>query len=352
MRFIAFLFLLAAGLPAASPFAVLPVHLNGNGNAVSCPNVLRTPSSRIVSSTSSSTSLSVSLARPLATLVAPHLPHGLESLLHIIFPSPTALEAILITRSLQAVCAGLIIGVERSLSDQPAGVRTMSLVSLGASLFTLCGSNGFSGRFDSSRLSAAVASGVGFIGAGVITTNAQRRPGLADRDAVHGMTTAAAIWVSAAAGVCCGCGLPFLGLTASLANVFIMRVGKGFDLWARNKYQRRYEEMALLWGSKAGEDWHNTKEHDSMAGNPQDEFKYAPFVKSVTKISDITGSSEIGEIPGGEEEGGRGDIKDLEAKIKEREKKIAAAAAEAAQPHPVVKISTDSLEEFSYEKRN
>ena len=76
-----------------------------------------------------------------------------------------------------------MIGYVRSLSDQPAGVRTMSLVAMGSCLFTLCGAFGFQshvGKYDASRLASAVASGVGFIGAGVITTGT-RRQGLADR---------------------------------------------------------------------------------------------------------------------------------------------------------------------------
>lgn len=134
---------------------------------------------------------------------------------------------------------GLVIGLERSLQDQPAGVRTMSLVSLGACIFTMVGNFGFPGKYDASRMAAAVCSGVGFIGAGVITTgNQSRRIDFANVDTVHGMTTAAAIWVSAACGVCVGCGLGFVGVAAGLVNVVVVTAGKRLDIRSRRRYQR------------------------------------------------------------------------------------------------------------------
>ena len=74
-------------------------------------------------------------------------------------------------RLVVSVILGGIIGWERRSADRPAGIRTMSLVSLGSALFTLCSMFAFvSGPmdWDASRVSAAIPSGVGFLGAGII----------------------------------------------------------------------------------------------------------------------------------------------------------------------------------------
>ena len=93
-------------------------------------------------------------------------------------------------------------------------------------------------------MASNVASGVGFIGAGVITNN-RKANGVYDKtSSVKGLTTAAAIWVSAAVGVCAGTGLYFIGLVAALSTITILRVGKigGFDHESRVEEREREEE--------------------------------------------------------------------------------------------------------------
>lgn len=110
----------------------------------------------------------------------------------------------LLLRLLLAAALGGLIGVEREFSDQPAGFRTHLLVSLGAALFTLAGAYGFQDLFggegvdfDPTRIAAQVVTGIGFLGAGAIL---QR--GLT----IRGLTTAAALWVTAAVGLAAGSG--------------------------------------------------------------------------------------------------------------------------------------------------
>ena len=105
-----------------------------------------------------------------------------------------------------SVLLGAAIGWERRDSDRPAGIRTMSLVSLGACLFTLTSMFSFlSGpmSWDASRVAAAIPSGVGFLGAGLIWKGSV---GTGDNEVhqVHGLTTAASVWLSAAVGVGAG----------------------------------------------------------------------------------------------------------------------------------------------------
>ncbi len=103
-----------------------------------------------------------------------------------------------------------IIGLERELRRKSAGMRTHAIVGVGAALFMLISKYGFTDvlhldhvSLDPSRVAAQIVSGIGFIGAGIIFVR---------RDAVRGLTTAAAIWISCAVGTACGAGLPVLAL--------------------------------------------------------------------------------------------------------------------------------------------
>lgn len=96
-------------------------------------------------------------------------------------------------RLLVASTCGTIMGLERKSADRPAGLRSMTLVSVGSALYTLAVIYGtYSG--DPGRAAAQVCTGVGFIGAGVIWK------GSSSRAPVRGVTTACAVWVSAALG--------------------------------------------------------------------------------------------------------------------------------------------------------
>ncbi len=97
-----------------------------------------------------------------------------------------------IFRVVLAVLVGGLIGAEREFRDKAAGFRTMILICVGAALFAL-----FSLRFGSDRVASNIATGVGFIGAGVIMRETGR---------VTGLTTAAAIWLTAALGLGLGLG--------------------------------------------------------------------------------------------------------------------------------------------------
>lgn len=106
----------------------------------------------------------------------------------------------LVIRVLVAGGLGALVGLDRELSDQPAGLRTHVLVSLGAALFTLTGAYGvagFEGQTDPTRVAAQVVTGIGFLGAGAII-----RQGFS----IRGLTTAAGLWVTAAIGTAVGLG--------------------------------------------------------------------------------------------------------------------------------------------------
>ncbi|WNZ30126.1 MAG: MgtC/SapB family protein [Candidatus Bathyarchaeota archaeon] len=104
-----------------------------------------------------------------------------------------------------AFILGAIVGLERELSRKPAGLRTNSLVGLGAALFTILSYDAFPGG-DPSRIAAGVVVGVGFLGAGTIVKSQEK---------VRGLTTAATLWTVASIGVTVGAGYYALGIVAT-----------------------------------------------------------------------------------------------------------------------------------------
>jgi len=116
------------------------------------------------------------------------------------------------------------IGVEREIRQKNAGLRTHTLVGLGAALFMLVSKYGFNDVLhtglvvlDPSRVAAQIVSGIGFIGAGLIFVR---------RDAVRGLTTAASIWLTAAVGAAAAAGL--LLLAAEATAVYLLIVALAF----------------------------------------------------------------------------------------------------------------------------
>jgi putative Mg2+ transporter-C (MgtC) family protein len=109
-----------------------------------------------------------------------------------------------------ALLLSVVIGLERETRQKSAGLRTHTLVGVGAALFMLISKYGFtdvlvprSVVLDPSRVAAQIVTGVGFLGAGLIFVR---------RDAVRGLTTAAGIWVTAAVGSAAAAGLPILAV--------------------------------------------------------------------------------------------------------------------------------------------
>lgn len=112
-----------------------------------------------------------------------------------------------ILRILLAVALGAVIGYQREREGKPAGLRTHTLICLGASLFTVASLYGFGITSDPSRVAAGIVAGIGFLGAGAI----MHREG----DIVEGLTTAATIWAVAAIGLAAGAGLYVVSAVAT-----------------------------------------------------------------------------------------------------------------------------------------
>ena len=138
-----------------------------------------------------------------------------------------------------AVLTGVLIGINRRMHAKSVGVRTLGLVSLGSAFVTLEGSN-FSAGVDAnaSRVIQGLVTGIGFLGAGVIVK--AEREGI-----VHGLTTAAAIWVTSAMGIACGLGA-YMPVTIGLVLMLILlSLGGELDQRVHGRSKRRRSKHTL-----------------------------------------------------------------------------------------------------------
>lgn len=145
----------------------------------------------------------------------------------------------IVGRLVLAALCGAAVGFNRERQHKPAGLRTHSLVALGAAVFTILGLMLSAGDASAtSRVLQGITAGVGFIGAGVI----MRRPEIND---VQGLTTAAAIWIVSAVGVAVGAGLWRTSLTALALTLVVLVVGETIDrrLHRRTRSEEDHHEI-------------------------------------------------------------------------------------------------------------
>jgi putative Mg2+ transporter-C (MgtC) family protein len=120
---------------------------------------------------------------------------------------------------------GTVIGVERESHNQPAGLRTHILISLGSTIIMLLSIyipqtyTGFQNG-DPGRIAAQVVSGIGFLGAGAIMRFGTD---------VKGLTTAASIWTVAALGLAIGAGMFTISIIGALIVIFALTIMDGFE---------------------------------------------------------------------------------------------------------------------------
>lgn len=130
-------------------------------------------------------------------------------------------------RLLAATLVGFAIGFDREVLRKPAGMRTHALVSLGAALLTILivrtGPLGAPHVDAMSRVIQGIIAGVGFLGGGAILKTS------IGGEAVHGLTTAATIWVTASLGVACGAGQWTVAVIAGAFAVAIVIAGRPIE---------------------------------------------------------------------------------------------------------------------------
>lgn len=147
------------------------------------------------------------------------------------FLDPTIL---MFGKLLLALVLGGAIGTERAvIARQAAGTRTFGLVSLGACLFVIVGSyvdTAYIGlvNLDPMSVAAAIITGIGFIGGGLIIFH---------REALHGVTTAAGLWIAAGAGIAVGFGLYAVAIFTTILAL-IMFTGMWY---VENRFKQWFE---------------------------------------------------------------------------------------------------------------
>lgn len=133
---------------------------------------------------------------------------------------------------LAAIC-GVAIGIERFTNGSVAGVRTYSLVCVGACLFGIVSTHAHGPAFyqsvaDPTRIAAQIVSGIGFLGAGII---------FRDHSHVHGVTTAANIWVTASIGLAVAFELYLIAIFTTVVIIVILSSNRwGFIKRIREKH--------------------------------------------------------------------------------------------------------------------
>lgn len=150
---------------------------------------------------------------------------------------------------------GVIVGLERRNRSKEAGIRTHFIVACGAALMMLVSKYAFfdvikSGliqgadiRLDPSRIASTIASGIGFLGAGMIFVH---------RNTITGLTTAAGIWATSGIGMAIGAGLYYIGISATILIVLAQiilhmnlqwkKIPKTKILVIRNVHEENYQE--------------------------------------------------------------------------------------------------------------
>ena len=141
-------------------------------------------------------------------------------------------------RLVVATLVGGVVGLNRDLHGKPTGVRTMGLVGLGSAMFVvtagMVGGNG-----DATRAVQGIVTGIGFLGAGVIFKDLST-------DRIHGLTTAATIWLTAALGVTCGLGYWVLACTGTGLSFAVLLFGGRFEKAVHRRWPHKPGNSEVL----------------------------------------------------------------------------------------------------------
>ncbi|WP_243391983.1 MgtC/SapB family protein [Polynucleobacter meluiroseus] len=145
------------------------------------------------------------------------------------------LLAFIVPRLLLALFAGVVLGLNRWLHHKSAGIRTHSLVAIGAATAILLVADFPQDNAQSaSRVLQGLLTGIGFLGAGVIVQS-----GSTNR--THGLTTAASLWAVALFGAAFGAGQFTLGLTALSLTILIIVLGGFIEKQLAHRFTHQAE---------------------------------------------------------------------------------------------------------------
>jgi len=184
-----------------------------------------------------------------------------------------------------AFALGALIGFERQLRQRTAGLRTNTLVALGAAIFVSLGTRlfeQFGGAQTPIHIVAYVVSGIGFLGAGAIMKEGAN---------ISGLNTAATLWGSGAVGACAGAGLPFDAAIAALfvlaGNTLLRPVVSAINRrpFAFEQGEAEYFVHLICQQAQSAELREQLSQQLQNAGYPARELSEQPFDKNETEIS-------------------------------------------------------------------
>ena len=160
-------------------------------------------------------------------------------------------KEILLTSVLQIMLSlilGFAIGFERKMRYKEAGIRTHTIVCIGSCLYMIISKHAFGGVGDPGRIAAQIVSGIGFIGAGMIFNHKQ---------VVHGLTTAAGIWATAAIGMAVGAEMWLISLFASVAIILVQFI---MHLPFKIFHSRYHLRLNVVFSCDSGDEKEKVKE--------------------------------------------------------------------------------------------
>ena len=134
-----------------------------------------------------------------------------------------------VIKILVSALIGCMVGLEREVRRKPAGFRTLALICVGSTIFTIC-SYTLGSTQNPDRIAANVITGVGFLGAGVIFRNGF---------SVSGITTAATIWIAAALGMLVGIGEYALAVLSLFVSLVILYALQFIQNYIDTRFQHR-----------------------------------------------------------------------------------------------------------------
>jgi putative Mg2+ transporter-C (MgtC) family protein len=138
---------------------------------------------------------------------------------------PTTFPEIILRLALAAALGGAI-GLEREYRHKPAGLRTNMLIALGSALFAILSVELGAAAGSPDRIAAQVVTGIGFLGAGAI---------LRSGGDIHGLTTAATIWVNAAIGMAAGLGSYVAAAGAAMLTLIVLTILPFIERWFEDR---------------------------------------------------------------------------------------------------------------------
>jgi putative Mg2+ transporter-C (MgtC) family protein len=147
-------------------------------------------------------------------------------------PGPVLETTEIAVRLAMALGCGAVIGLNRDFHRKPAGFRTFGLVGLGSGLVVvLMHQMTGSGPDAVSRVVQGVLTGIGFLGAGMILHRVQANK-------IAGLTTAAAVWLTAGLGMAAGAGQLKLAALGLLFGLILLLIGGPFEQWLERVLNR------------------------------------------------------------------------------------------------------------------